>query len=82
MFNINMVGHTPRELSSFLQHIKGNLALQMPDVYSITCKCGRVYIGQTGHSLQTRVKEHHSLIYLNHPEKYMVPNTAPTSAIG
>jgi hypothetical protein len=28
-----------------------------------------VYTGQTGHSIETKVKEHHGHIQLHHPEK-------------
>ena len=29
-----------------------------PGVYKIPCKCGKVYIGETGRSFNTRIKEH------------------------
>jgi hypothetical protein len=32
-------------------------------------KCGRFYTGQTGHSMDTRVKEHQQHISLEHPAK-------------
>jgi hypothetical protein len=35
-------------------------------------KCGQVYIGQTGQSIETRIKEHHQHIQLGHPEKSAV----------
>jgi hypothetical protein len=40
-----------------------------PDVYRIPCECGKVYIGQTGHSVDTRLKEHQWHICLEHPDK-------------
>jgi hypothetical protein len=67
--NIKTVGLLPRKLSSLLRPIKDDLALKMPGVYSIPCECGKVYTGQTGHSIETRVKEHHRHIRLYHPEK-------------
>jgi hypothetical protein len=70
--NIKTVGLTPRKLSSLLRPIKDDLAPKMPGVYSILCECGKVYIGQTGHSVETRVKEHHRHIRLYHPEKSAV----------
>jgi hypothetical protein len=48
-----------QESSRFLQPIKDDLALKMPGVYSLPCECGKVNIGQTGSSTETRVKEHH-----------------------
>jgi predicted GIY-YIG superfamily endonuclease len=38
-------------------------------VYSISCECGKVYIGQTGRSVDTRLKEHQRHIRLEHPDK-------------
>jgi hypothetical protein len=38
-------------------------------VYSVPWKCGKVYIGQTGRSIQTRVKEHERHICLEQPNK-------------
>ena len=31
---------------------------QLKGVYKIDCSCGKSYIGETGRSLQTRLKEH------------------------
>jgi hypothetical protein len=44
----------------------------MPGVYSIPCKCGKVYFGQIGCSIEARVKEHHRHIHLYHPGKSAV----------
>jgi hypothetical protein len=49
------VGIPPRKVSSFLRPIKDDLAFKTLGVYSIPCKCGKFYIGQTGHSIETRV---------------------------
>jgi hypothetical protein len=62
----------PRKFSSFLQPIKDDLALKMPGVYSIPRMCGKVYIGQTGCSTETRVKEHQRHIRLYHTKKSAV----------
>jgi len=35
---------------------------QHKGVYKIDCSCGKSYIGETGRSLQTRLKEHMELI--------------------
>jgi hypothetical protein len=48
---------------------KYHLALKMPGVYSIPFECEKVYIRQTGHSVETRVKEHQRRIHLAYPEK-------------
>jgi hypothetical protein len=70
--NIKRVGLLPRKFSSFLQSIKDDLALKMPGVYSIPCKCRKVYTGQTGCLIETRVQEHHQHICLYHPKKSAV----------
>jgi hypothetical protein len=54
--NIKSVGLPPRKISSFLRPVKDDLGLRTPGVYSIPCECGRVYIGQTGRSIATRIK--------------------------
>jgi hypothetical protein len=70
--NIKAVGLLPRKLSSFLLPGKDDLALRMPGVYSILCKHGKVYIGQTHCSIETRVREHHQHIRVYHPDKSTV----------
>jgi hypothetical protein len=62
--NVKMVGLQPRKLSSFLRSIKDDVALKMPGVWSIPCECGKVCVGQTGRSIETRVTEHHQLMYV------------------
>jgi hypothetical protein len=42
---------------------------RLSGVYSVPCKCGQVYIRQTGRSIKTRVKEHQHHIHLQHPDK-------------
>jgi len=42
--------------------------LRTPSIYKIPCKCGKVYIGQTGRSIQLRIKEHERHIRLVHPD--------------
>jgi hypothetical protein len=53
------VGMPPRKISRFLRHVKNDVGLQMPGVYSIPYECGVVYLGQTGGSIKTRLKEYH-----------------------
>jgi hypothetical protein len=54
--NIKSVGLPPKKVSSFLQPVKDNLGLRTSGVYRIPCECGKVYIGQTGRSVDTRWK--------------------------
>jgi predicted GIY-YIG superfamily endonuclease len=44
----------------------------LPGVYSVPCECGRVYIGQTGLSVETRIKEHQRHIRLEQPDRSAV----------
>jgi hypothetical protein len=71
--NIKSVGLLPRKITSFLQPAKDDLGLKTPGVCSIPCKCGPVYIGQTGRSIDTRIKEHHRHIRLAQPDKSAPP---------
>jgi hypothetical protein len=57
--NIKSVGLPPRNIANFLRPMKDDLGLKTPGVYSILCECGQVYIGQTGRSIDTTIKEHH-----------------------
>jgi hypothetical protein len=70
--NIKSVLLPPSNIPSFFRPVKDDLGLKTPGVYSIPCKCGQVYIGQTSFSIETRVKEHQCHIYLEHPDKSAV----------
>jgi hypothetical protein len=50
----------------------GEGRLRTPGVYSIPCEGGRVYIGQSGRSIQLRIKEHNRHIRLAQPDKWAV----------
>jgi hypothetical protein len=52
--------------------VKDDLGLKTPGVYSVPCECGQVYIGQTGRSTETSIKEHQRHIRLQHPDKSAV----------
>jgi hypothetical protein len=60
------------KLSSLLRPVKDHLELRTPGVYRSPCECGRVYIGQTGRSVDIRLKEHQRHIRLVHPDKSAV----------
>jgi hypothetical protein len=66
--NITSVGLFPRKISCFLRSVKDK-GMKTPGAYSILCECYQVYSGQTGHSTDTRMKEHHQHIRLQYPEK-------------
>jgi hypothetical protein len=48
------------------------MGLKTPVVYSIPCQCGKVYVGQSGQTVEKRVEEHRRHICLAHPEKSAV----------
>jgi hypothetical protein len=66
-----LASHLGRSPVSFVL-VKDDLGLRTPGVYSIPCVCGQVYIGQTGQSIETRIKEHHRHKQLRHPDKSAV----------
>ncbi|PNF41399.1 hypothetical protein B7P43_G14428 [Cryptotermes secundus] len=70
--NIKSVGLPPKKISNFLRPVKDHLGLRTPGIYRIPCECGKVYIGQTGRSVDTRLKEHQRHIRLEHPDKSAV----------
>jgi hypothetical protein len=53
-----------RRVVNVVQFILGN--------YNIPCECGKVYIGQSGRSIQLRIKEHERHIRLLQPDKSAV----------
>ena len=70
--NIKCVFLPPREICILLRTAKDDLGLRTLGIYSIPCECGQVYIGQTGCSMETTIKEHHLHIRLGHPVKSAV----------
>jgi hypothetical protein len=55
-----------------LPPVKETLGLRTLGIYSIPCECGKVYIGQSGRSIQHRIKEHSRHIRLAQPDKSAV----------
>jgi hypothetical protein len=70
--SIRSVALPPRNIFNYLPSVKDALGLRTPGIYSIPCECGRVYIGQSGRSIQTRIKEHNRHIRLAQPDKSAV----------
>jgi hypothetical protein len=63
-YNNATLGLPPRKVTFFLQPIKDDHGLKSLGIYSMPCECGKVYIGQIGCSIDTRMKEHHPCIQL------------------
>jgi hypothetical protein len=68
----NRVALPHRKIFSYFPPVKDTLELRIPYIYSILCECGRVYIGQSGRSIQIRIKEHNRHIRLPQPDKSAV----------
>lgn len=57
----NIITHfsAPGTIMQSLKSVKDEIDnQQLKGVYKIECSCGKSYIGETGRSLQTRLKEH------------------------
>ncbi|XP_071476521.1 uncharacterized protein [Diadema antillarum] len=52
---------------------------KQPGVYRIPCECGKVYIGETGRSLETRLKEHKTCYRRSEWEKSAIVKHAQQS---
>lgn len=52
----SVVGLPPRKISSIPYSTKDDLGVKSSSMYTISCECGKVCIGQTGTSKKTRVK--------------------------
>lgn len=55
---IKTVHLLPSKIRNRLRSAKDDLGLQTVGVYKIPCDCGKVYIGQTGRTVQERLIEH------------------------
>jgi hypothetical protein len=48
------------------------LGIMTPGVFNVPSECGQVYNGQTGRSIETRIKQHQHNIRLEQPDKSAV----------
>jgi hypothetical protein len=65
-------GLAPHEIIHAPAPVKDHLGLRTPGVYRITCEFGRVYVGQTGRSVDVNLKDHQRYIRLEPPNKSAV----------
>jgi hypothetical protein len=63
---------TPRNIFSYLPPVKGALGLRTLRIHSTPCESGKVYIGQSGWSIQFHIKEHNRHTRLAQPDKSAV----------
>jgi hypothetical protein len=52
--------------------VTDDLGLKVLGTYCIPCECRKVYMVQTGRSIEARCKEHMRHIHLDQPEKSVV----------
>ena len=71
-YNIKSVAIPHRKTANYLPPVKDGIGLKTPGVYRIPCECGTVYVGQSGRSIDIRIKEHERHIRLVHPDKSAV----------
>ena len=67
---IKSIALPPRKISSYLPQVKDAVGLKTPGIYSISCECGKVYIGQSGRSIHLRHLDRHKR--LAQPDKSAV----------
>jgi hypothetical protein len=70
--NLKCVDLPHGKVASLLRPVKGDLGLGARPIYNIPCECGKVCIGQTGYSVETKIKEQGWLIRLYYPKKSAV----------
>lgn len=71
--------HPTTTLRRLLVHVKDPVPMEMTTgvVYQIGCQdCAATYVGQTGRSLSTRIKEHKSALTNAHPDRSAVAEHA------
>ena len=71
-YNIKSVALPQRKIANYLPPVKDARGLKTPGIYRIPCECGTVYIGQSGRSIDLRIKEHERHIRLVQPDKSAV----------
>jgi hypothetical protein len=77
-YNIKSIQLPPKKFSNYLPPVKDAVGLKTPGIYSIPCECEKVYIGQSGQSIQIQVRENERHIRLAQTEKSAVANITLT----
>jgi hypothetical protein len=57
-YGIRTIYKPTTKIRSKIRSVKDSLEFKVPGVYKMICNCGKVYIGQTGRTIETRIKEH------------------------
>jgi len=64
--NIKTVGFLLKKVASSFQLVEDDLGFNTPGLYCIPWERGKIYIGQTGCCIETRIKEHYQHTRLYH----------------
>ena len=70
--SIDTVFRPCSKLRDLLVKVKDPCGFETPGVYNIPYECGKVYVGETGRTINTRIKEHKRHLGLCQPEKSAV----------
>ncbi|XP_046405046.1 uncharacterized protein LOC124170367 [Ischnura elegans] len=70
--NVETIQKPLGKLKALLGTTKDKLGLKTSGVYRIPCECGQVCIGETGRTIEKRLKEHERCIRLYYPYKSVV----------
>jgi hypothetical protein len=68
-YKIETIHKPPTKLKDMLVRAKDPIGLKTPGVYRVPCGCGKSYIGETGRTIETRLKEHRRHLRLGQLEK-------------
>jgi hypothetical protein len=68
-YNIKSIAIPPKKISSYMPLTKDAPGLRTPGINKFPCECSKVYIGQSGRSIQLLKKENERNIRLFHTEK-------------
>ncbi|KAJ4446931.1 hypothetical protein ANN_13633 [Periplaneta americana] len=74
--NIKTIHKPQSKIRSHLRQVKDSQGLRTPGIYKIPCECGEVYIGQTGRTIEDRIKEHKRNLRLYYRKNLQWRNTA------
>jgi len=70
---VKLVDLWPTDISKFFHPVNDDLGINTLGAYIIPCECCQVYVGQTGRSIATRLKENYRHIRLGQPDQWVVP---------
>jgi hypothetical protein len=70
--NIKTVHIPAKKISIYLRLVRDKLGLKVSGIYHIPCECSKVYVGQTGRTIEARCKEHMRHVCLEQPERSTV----------